>query len=569
MHLSALAVVSSAGSVLFNSDSAAMTNDCEPSDRAARIARVLRPLGRKAMSMAQAESAGKLLDLHWTTVYRLRKRFIEDPVATSVAPRAPGPSSGFRRLDPAVEQVIARTLAKWLPRQRHLAHPQLDLTLEIRARCERANLKLPSRSTIVRRWEMYREEEAARRAQAPGAEIPPGHLVAADLLELVQIDHTQSDLVVVDERWRKPIGRPWITLAIDMASRCVVGVNIAMERPSAATVALLLTRVALPKAPWLAHIGVDTQWPMYGVPRALHLDNAAEFRSRALRVGCAQYGIELIYRPVGRPHFGGHVERLNRTLMERLRGLPGATGSSAKGRKERKSEEGAALTLAEYERWMVLEIAQRYHQSPHRGLQDATPAGVWKSLSDMTPPRQLAPDPAQALRFVVQFLPMEPRTIQREGLTFFHIRYCHPVFAAWRETRKKVIVRYHPEDLSRVFVSADYKTYVEARCADIRRPRISLWEQRHALKLMKAQGQRNVSEALIFKTIAQQRQIVARAKAETQAVRHKGPKAVKPMPSSDWDRATAAAFAAPGSTRAGEAPLDYSKDVEPYEVELW
>jgi len=118
---------------------------------------------------------------------------------------------------------------------------------------------------------MYREEEAARRAQAPGAEIPPGHLVAADLLELVQIDHTQSDLVVVDERWRKPIGRPWITLAIDIASRCVVGVSIAMERPSAATVALLLTRVAMPKAPWLAHIGVDTQWPMYGVPRALHL----------------------------------------------------------------------------------------------------------------------------------------------------------------------------------------------------------------------------------------------------------------------------------------------------------
>ena len=164
------------------------------------------------------------------------------------------------------------------------------------------------------------------------------------------------------------------------------------------------------------------------------------------------------------------VERLNRTLMERLRGLPGTTGSSAKGRKERKSEKGAALTLAEYERWMVLEIAQRYHQSPHRGLQDATPAGVWKSLSDMTPPRQLLPDQAQALRFVVQFLPMEPRTIQREGLTFFHIRYWHPVFAAWRETRKKVIVRYHPEDLSRVFVSADYKTYVEARCADIRRP---------------------------------------------------------------------------------------------------
>lgn len=91
-------------------------------------------------------------------------------------------------------------------------------------------------------------------------------------------------------------------------------------------------------------------------------------RSRALRAGCAQYGIELIYRPVGCPHFGGHVERLNRTLMERLRGLPGATGSSSKGRKERKAEERAALTLAECGRWIVLETAQRYHHSPHRDM---------------------------------------------------------------------------------------------------------------------------------------------------------------------------------------------------------
>ena len=366
--------------MLFNRASV-MKNAAELPDRAAQIARVLRPLGRKAMSMEQAKGAGKLLGLHWTTVYRLRKRFLEDPVATSVSPKAPGPDAGYKRLDPDVEEVIRHALIRWLPRQRELAHPQLDLTLHIRACCKREGLKPPSRSTVVRRWALHREEEASRLANAPGAQVPPAHLVAAEPMELVQIDHTQSDLVVVDERWRKPIGRPWITLAIDIASRCVVGVYIAMERPSAATVALLLTRVALPKAPWLASIGVDTQWPMHGLPKALHLDNAAEFRSRALRTGCAQYGIELIYRPVGRPHFGGHVERLNRTLMERLRGLPGATGNSAKGRKERKAEERAALTLAEYERWMVLEIAQRYHHSPHRGLQDATPAEVWQSLS--------------------------------------------------------------------------------------------------------------------------------------------------------------------------------------------
>jgi hypothetical protein len=146
-----------------------------------------------------------------------------------------------------------------------------------------------------------------------------------------------------------------------------------MERPNAATVALLLTRVVLPKEPWLAAIGSDVSWPMNGIPRSLHLDNAAEFKSRALRAGCSEYGITLTYRPVGRPHFGGHIERMNRTLMDRLRGVPGATGNSVKGRKERKPEKYAALTLAEFEKWMVLEIAQRYHHSEHRGLMGATP----------------------------------------------------------------------------------------------------------------------------------------------------------------------------------------------------
>lgn len=77
---------------------------------------------------------------------------------------------------------------------------------------------------------------------------------------------------------------------------------------------------------------------------------------------------------------------------------------------------------------------------------------------------------------------MQPRIVQGDGVTIFYIRYWHPVFAVWREQRRKVRVRYHPEDLSRVYVSADGKNYVEARYADLRRPPISLWEQRAAVK---------------------------------------------------------------------------------------
>ena len=42
-------------------------------------------------------------------------------------------------------------------------------------------------------------------------------------LQLMQMDHTLVDVVVVDEVDREPIGRPWLTLAIDVATRAVPG----------------------------------------------------------------------------------------------------------------------------------------------------------------------------------------------------------------------------------------------------------------------------------------------------------------------------------------------------------
>ena len=222
------------------------------------------------------------------------------------------------------QRVMDAVLTEWLPRQRRLAHPMRDVTMEVRRNCKLAGIEPVSRATVARRWEALRRQMALALANEPGAAIPPGHLVATKPLELVQIDHTQADVFVVDEATRRSIGRPWLSLAIDVASRAVVGIYLAMERPNAAAVALLMTRVALPKSAWLTSLGLpDVDWPMSGLAATLHLDNAQEFKSRALRSGCREYGIELTYRPVRRPHYGGHIERMNRTLMQRLRGATG------------------------------------------------------------------------------------------------------------------------------------------------------------------------------------------------------------------------------------------------------
>ena len=51
----------------------------------------------------------------------------------------------------------------------------------------------------------------------------PGVYRAQRPLEIMQIDHTMVDIIVVDEQTREPLGRPWITTAFDVFTRMVTG----------------------------------------------------------------------------------------------------------------------------------------------------------------------------------------------------------------------------------------------------------------------------------------------------------------------------------------------------------
>ena len=67
----------------------------------------------------------------------------------------------------------------------------------------------------------------------------------------------------------------------------------------------VLSRLSLVRAR-----ATDTSWDTFGMPRTILVDNGSEFHGEALTRGCAEYGIALTYRPVARPRFGGHIERL-------------------------------------------------------------------------------------------------------------------------------------------------------------------------------------------------------------------------------------------------------------------
>ena len=524
-----------------------------------RVAKALRALGDAPMTKAGAERLAKRFGVHWATVYRYRSRLREAGEATAIAGRTQGWKPLASRLSAKQERGIEEAIN--VLRKKPGPMRVVDLVEEVRARCRLLRAPCPSRPAIDRRLKRSAGLKVHRRGvAAPGnadPRISPGTFVVEHPLDVVQIDHTPMDIVVVDDLYRQPLGKPYLTLAIDVATRCILGFVISFVPPGAGTVSLCMTLIVSPKAAWLKQLGVAGDWPMAGLPKSLHLDGAAEFKSKALKRGCGQYGVELVYRE--RTHHGGHIERLIGTKMSKLKSLPGATGGSPKARRSYDPDKHAALTLGELEAWFAQQIVGRYHQDPHRGLKGGTPAGAWA----LHPTPALAPGPLKCFR--IAFLPAITRTLRRDGIVFEHLRYWHPIFSQWLARREALTLHFDPRNLSKLYVPHE-DDYLEVPFADLRMPAVSLWEVQAATRYLHQAGQKSINQALLIEAVDKQREIVRAAQAKTRKMRRKQQVAHRPTsaginPLSDTANTTA--------TPQPKSDIDWTKPAVPFEGEVW
>src|SRR2546428_5054427 len=144
---------------------------------------------------------------------------------------------GKGRLSADLEAIIATTIQEeYLTPQKRTAQRIVD---EVRRRASRAILQPPADNTVRHRLQALRADdtlrrrEGARRARQQFDPVPGTFPPPAWPLAVVQIDHTPVDLIVVDEQYRRPIGRPYLTVAIDVYSRCIPGFCLSLEAPSA------------------------------------------------------------------------------------------------------------------------------------------------------------------------------------------------------------------------------------------------------------------------------------------------------------------------------------------------
>lgn len=486
-------------------------------------------IGRDVVS-----SRAKETGVDTATIYRWLQRYRATGTVLALIPQKPGWKKGNTRIPAHAEAVIKEVINEvYLTPQRSTAQ---KVVLEVMRRCHERKIDPPSPGTVRSRLRSVPERDRLRahgfREKAINRFQPAaGHFPNADYpLAVMQIDHTPADIILVDDVHRKPIGRPWITLAMDVFSRVVTGYYLSFDAPSETSVGMCVAQSMLPKDEWLMLHDVEAEWPVWGTPRTIHVDNGPDFRSESFRRSCLAYGINLEFRPVRQPRYGGHIERLLGSLLKEIHDLPGTTFSSIKDKEGYDPEKHAAMTKSEFEEWLVALICKVYHQRRHSGI-GMSPMKKWEIGVFGNAEIQgvgLAPRPADRLSVLLDFLPSFQRTIQPFGVTIDGLRYYDEALRAWinavepdNPTKKRSFVfRRDPRDISAIwFKDPALNQYFKIPFANLSLPSLSVWEHAQARASLRKEGIDSTDESQLLRTISEMRSHVEESKARTKRSR--------------------------------------------------
>lgn len=472
--------------------------------------------------------------LHYVTLYSWLRDF-ETTGKLTVFVRRDRKDKGKTLLPAATEKIVADTIeAIYLTKQKLAPSKIIE---EVQKVCARARIKAPHPNTIrnrIKRIDAFKKTKARKGAKAARDAYAPlkGHFPGADFpLSVVQVDHTPLDIILVDDLHRLPIGRPWLTLLIDVFSRMVLGFYISFDPPGNLSLGLCLAHAFLPKEKWLAKLGIETPWPCWGIPRTIHADNAKEFRGNMLQKACKEYGIDLEWRPVATPHYGAHIERLLGTLNREIHAAPGTTFSNPAERGEYDSNAKSAMSLAEFERWFTILCVEVYHQKRHSEL-GMPPIAKWQEgvfgvgkKPGIGVPSRITDE----LRLKLDLMPFETRTVQHYGIIWDHIEYQHDVLRRWinapdpnnPKLKRKFLCRRDPRDISTLwFYDPEVEQYYAVPYRNTAHPAISIWELREAEKrVAEERPDIEVDENKIFDAYDRMRRIEEGAKKLTKKVR--------------------------------------------------
>lgn len=364
-------------------------------------------------------------------------------------------------------------------------------------RGEAGHLWFPSERTFQRRKAAlnhydrlclrYDEETAERELAFYIRQHLPDHP-----LDIVDVDHVELDIVVIDDQYPIAFGRPDLVVFRDRRTGSILGYFLSFMNPSYESFMLGLRHAMFPKD-MSAYPGLD--WYAWGRFGRLGVDNAFHLIGDSITHAAKQIGFEIVeYRP-GHPWEKGALEQLNGMINSRVsHGLPGSVSGDVEerakharkpGNKEprkadekglRKTDEKGrddadrpVLYLSEVESFLVSFWCGTYSNSPQSGLGflrslKGVPRKLWTELIEKAPNRPPI-DPAIFVRLAGIKKSVH---IGGFGIRIDHIIYVSDELLAMRAHRdhkegegrhrstKYEAIR-DPGDLGRIYVFDPYR----------------------------------------------------------------------------------------------------------------
>ena len=481
-------------------------NDSEYNEAKRRYEAIL-PLLEKNLSRKDSVEYSKKIGIHFTTLYRWQERYKSTGTILGLISNKVGAKKGNTRLNSEIEILIKRIIdSYYLTIQKPSVQSVVDKVL---AECKKMNIIAPHSNTIRNRIESISEYEKLKKQGSKSIartryEPTPNKFEADYPLQLIEIDHTPCDIILVDDEHRLPIGRPWITVAIDIYSRMIVGYYLSMNAPSVTSVGMCVSNTILPKDTLLAKFDVNANWNVWGFPETIHVDNGADFRADAVKKAGLAHGINIEFRPVGRANFGGHIERAIGTLMSEIHNLPGTTFSNIKQRGEYNSDANASMTFFEFEKWLVTFITKIYHKRVHNSL-FLTPEQQWEEgLFGDENSIGFIQKPSSNSTIILDFLPIYERTIQKNGVNIEGLNYYdHVLRTKINQTengkKKQFIFKRDPRDISYIWCYEEStKEYFKIPVANQNMPSMTAWEFDSIKTNLKNKGLKRVNQDAIL-----------------------------------------------------------------------
>lgn len=347
--------------------------------------------------------------------------------------------------------------------------PEDQLTIPGRLAVENAIASLPRKDVIAARqgpdaaYQALGPVERRARPEAP--------------LDEVEIDHTPSDLFVLDGLTGAPLGRPTIAVGEDRCTGAPWGLHVGFDPPSSHTAMQVLRNGVFPKnyVRIYADAGiwdVEGSWPVFGVPSKIATDRGAEVLNNDIRAMGADLPIKVIEAKAGRKgRLKGQIERrlgsLNRDLLQEQRGT---TFSNIVDRDDYDPKKNAVITYEELLEKIHIWIVDIVMQRGHGGTRDV-PMRLWNEKIAVHRPYQI--ENADVL--LPLFGRVEHRVARRDGIKFKHLLFQSAEFNALlsdpdflkasTDASGRVIIRfrYDPSNIDHIQVYLPHARSLETR----------------------------------------------------------------------------------------------------------